>query len=163
MAFELFLKLGYKWPRVAIRPAFEPSNRGGDHYTTSSFFKEGRGHNHEGVPTARRRSTQFVVSRFSGTWWCCKRILSCHIMILRAYELPTSVLTFGRPTSSWLIEHFEAPPGEPVLDVPVHFGRRTTLGSKPRTSVVTTKQTARVGKVSGRTESRTRGWWKTCS
>ena len=65
MAFELFMELGYQWATVVVRPAFEPSNQGGDCYTTSSFFKEGRGHNHEGVPTARRRSTQFVVSRLS--------------------------------------------------------------------------------------------------
>ena len=131
MAFELFLKLGNKWATVVVRPAFEPSNQGGDYYTTSSFFKEGRGHNHEGVPTARRRSTQFVVSRFSGTWWCCKSILSCHIMILRAYASPTGFFTFGRRTSCWLIEHFEALRESPFSMFLYTLGGTRTLAASP--------------------------------
>ena len=131
MAFELFMELGYQWATVVVRPAFEPSDRGGDYYTTSSFFKEGRGHNHEGVPTARRRSTQFILSPFSGAWWCCKSSLPCHIMILRAYELPTDVLTFGRPTSCWLIEHFEALSESPFSMFLYTLGGTRALAASP--------------------------------
>ena len=37
MAFELFMELGYQWATVVVRPAFEPSNQGGE--TTQPFYQ----------------------------------------------------------------------------------------------------------------------------